>query len=139
MLQDFDLRPGRQWMSHFLKDPDRLGHADEEATPTSDKEEEEETPLWRVRHVFPPPRGGQFVDAFRALHPLRERAFTCWRAATNARANNYGTRLDYALVSRGGGLFDAVRQCEIHPEVGASTSVKTNILDCLRPFITSTL
>ncbi|EQC32497.1 hypothetical protein SDRG_09823 [Saprolegnia diclina VS20] len=37
------------------------------------------------------------TDAFRQLHPTREKAYTCWRALTGARETNYGVRLDYIL------------------------------------------
>ena len=45
--------------------------------------------------------GGDFVDAFRFLHPRREKAYTCWNESEGARKNNFGSRLDYFLC---GGL-----------------------------------
>lgn len=42
---------------------------------------------------------GEFVDSFRKLHPDEEKAFTCWNTKINARVNNYGTRIDYVLIS----------------------------------------
>lgn len=33
----------------------------------------------------------------------RERAYTCWRTATGARVNNYGTRIDLMLAANGRG------------------------------------
>ena len=38
-----------------------------------------------------------FVDCFRAFHPNRKNAFTVWSTATNARALNYGSRIDLCL------------------------------------------
>ncbi|KAG5188284.1 Endonuclease/exonuclease/phosphatase [Tribonema minus] len=40
-----------------------------------------------------------FVDCFRRANPAAERAFTCWNTKKGARANNYGTRIDYVLAS----------------------------------------
>lgn len=86
-----------------------------------DEDDTSVPPLWKVLRAERPPAPGQFADAFRMFHPERERAFTCWHTATNSRANNYGTRLDYVLVNVGGeGLAGLVRECEIHPEVEGS-------------------
>lgn len=41
-----------------------------------------------------------FVDTFRMLHPDTSNAFTCWCSRTNARQNNYGSRIDYILVDK---------------------------------------
>jgi exonuclease III len=43
------------------------------------------------------------VDVFRAFHPHRESAFTCWPTATGARVNNWGTRIDHILAAQGAG------------------------------------
>ena len=55
-----------------------------------------------VAGAFTPTSGAEvpLVDAFRAFHPKRLNAFTCWNTKTDARKTNYGTRLDYALVSQ---------------------------------------
>jgi AP endonuclease-2 len=42
---------------------------------------------------------GQMIDSFRFVHPERLGAFTCWNTLINARPANYGTRIDYILVS----------------------------------------
>ncbi|RKO91958.1 Endonuclease/exonuclease/phosphatase [Blyttiomyces helicus] len=42
---------------------------------------------------------GPFVDSFRWFHPDRKAAFTCWNTLINARPANFGTRIDYILVS----------------------------------------
>ncbi len=43
--------------------------------------------------------GSSFVDAFRVFHPRRLNAFTVWNTSTNARANNYGSRIDLVLTA----------------------------------------
>ena len=40
-----------------------------------------------------------FTDCFRVFHPQRRNAFTVWSTATNARALNYGSRIDLCLSS----------------------------------------
>lgn len=49
--------------------------------------------------IAPPVGCSHFNDSFRRYWPHRERAYTCWHVAAGCRATNYGTRLDYALVS----------------------------------------
>jgi len=44
---------------------------------------------------------GPMVDTFRQFYPTRAGAFTCWNTKTQARESNYGTRIDYVLVSEG--------------------------------------
>jgi len=44
--------------------------------------------------------GAAFADAFRACHPRLRGAFSCWSEMTSARSTNYGTRIDYVLLSR---------------------------------------
>jgi hypothetical protein len=61
---------------------------------------------------------GGMVDAFRALHPHRRSAFTCWNASSSARTTNYGTRIDYALVSAR--LFAACTACEHQTDLQGS-------------------
>jgi AP endonuclease-2 len=39
------------------------------------------------------------LDTFRYFHPNKKKAFTCWNTKINARPINYGTRIDYILVS----------------------------------------
>ena len=55
------------------------------------------------------------VDTFRHHWPTRENAFTCWNTLTGARKTNFGTRLDYVLVSRA--LLDDVVFADIEPLV----------------------
>jgi AP endonuclease-2 len=40
-----------------------------------------------------------FIDSFRTTHPTEEGAFTCWNMRVNGREGNYGTRIDYILLS----------------------------------------
>ncbi|CCI46976.1 unnamed protein product [Albugo candida] len=54
------------------------------------------------------------VDIFRAFYPDRKKAFTCWNAATMARKNNFGTRIDYILVDER--LQTSVLSCRLEPE-----------------------
>ena len=44
--------------------------------------------------------GFQMVDSFRLFHPDVTDAFTCWNTKANARATNYGSRIDYIFVDR---------------------------------------
>ncbi|KAL3525270.1 hypothetical protein ACH5RR_013642 [Cinchona calisaya] len=41
--------------------------------------------------------GGQFVDVFRAKHPGRREAYTCWPTNTGAEEFNFGARIDHIL------------------------------------------
>ncbi|GLT82644.1 hypothetical protein SLE2022_010030 [Rubroshorea leprosula] len=43
--------------------------------------------------------GGHFVDVFRAIHPQRREAYTCWPSNTGAEQFNYGTRIDHILYA----------------------------------------
>ena len=43
--------------------------------------------------------GCGLVDSFRRYFPDAENCYTCWNTKTGARKNNYGTRIDYVLVS----------------------------------------
>ncbi|KAK4262067.1 hypothetical protein QN277_027677 [Acacia crassicarpa] len=44
--------------------------------------------------------GGQFFDVFRAKHPDRKEAYTCWPQNTGAEVFNFGTRIDHILCAR---------------------------------------
>lgn len=41
----------------------------------------------------------QLLDSFRFLHPETKDSFTCWNTQKNARSTNYGTRIDYLLLT----------------------------------------
>ncbi|KAJ9172672.1 hypothetical protein P3X46_015886 [Hevea brasiliensis] len=43
--------------------------------------------------------GGLFFDVFRAKHPDRREAYTCWPSNTGAEQFNYGTRIDHILCA----------------------------------------
>jgi AP endonuclease-2 len=62
--------------------------------------------------------GGKFVDSFRYLYPTKEKAFTCWNTKLNARVNNYGTRIDYIIISNE--LTHALQDCIIMSDVHGS-------------------
>lgn len=40
------------------------------------------------------------TDSFRYLNIGAREAYTCWNSGLNARVNNYGTRIDYVLISK---------------------------------------
>lgn len=41
----------------------------------------------------------RLLDTFRHLHPSQEKAYTCWSTFLDTRKTNFGTRIDYILVS----------------------------------------
>ncbi|XP_027346590.1 DNA-(apurinic or apyrimidinic site) lyase 2 isoform X2 [Abrus precatorius] len=43
--------------------------------------------------------GGQFSDVFRAKHPDRREAYTCWPQNTGAEVFNFGSRIDHILCA----------------------------------------
>lgn len=51
------------------------------------------------------------VDAFRHFNPDKKEAYTCWNTKTGARLTNYGTRIDYILLSSD--LLSILESCEI--------------------------
>lgn len=59
-----------------------------------------------------------FVDTFRMLHPDETNAFTCWCSSTNARQNNYGSRIDYIMVDKGLSMY--LEKAEVHSEIYGS-------------------
>ena len=95
---EFEERPGRQWMSHFLNESD--------ATQT-------ELMDWKTPSTKP-----KFVDSFRHLNPDRKEAFTCWNTKMNCRSTNYGTRIDYILISED--LKSSLSNSDIRPEIHGS-------------------
>ena len=40
------------------------------------------------------------TDCFRYLYPNKSNCYTCWNSGLKARVNNYGTRIDYILLSK---------------------------------------
>ncbi|EKM50195.1 uncharacterized protein PHACADRAFT_153651 [Phanerochaete carnosa HHB-10118-sp] len=68
------------------------------------------------RHWLDP--DGPMVDAVRTFWPARKGMFTCWNLRTQARETNYGTRVDYILVTKG--LLKWVKHGDIQPSVKGS-------------------
>ncbi|KAF8738924.1 DNA-(apurinic or apyrimidinic site) lyase, partial [Rhizoctonia solani] len=61
---------------------------------------------------------GPMVDAIRSSWPNREKMFTCWDTRTNARESNYGTRIDYILITKG--LLPWFKHGDIQPDIRGS-------------------
>ncbi|KAF8606037.1 DNase I-like protein [Ceratobasidium sp. AG-I] len=61
---------------------------------------------------------GPMVDVARNVWPEREKMFTCWETRTNARESNYGTRIDYVLLTKG--LLPWFKHGDIQPDVRGS-------------------
>ena len=59
-----------------------------------------------------------FVDIFRVLHPDEKTAYTCFNTRFGARANNFGTRIDYILCDEG--LRDCLVSSSILSEMKGS-------------------
>ena len=60
----------------------------------------------------------ELVDSFRYLHPLQEKAYTCWSTLLDSRKINYGTRIDYILVSKS--VASSLEKAEVWQEVEGS-------------------
>ncbi|KAJ3821545.1 Endonuclease/exonuclease/phosphatase [Lentinula raphanica] len=58
------------------------------------------------------------VDVVRKYHPERRGMFTCWNTKLSARASNYGTRIDYILVTPG--LLPWIKAADIEPSIKGS-------------------
>lgn len=52
------------------------------------------------------------------LHPDTSDAFTCWCSRTNARQNNYGSRIDYIVVDKE--LSTYLEKAEVHSDIYGS-------------------
>ncbi|KAG8748411.1 Class II abasic (AP) endonuclease [Ceratobasidium sp. 414] len=61
---------------------------------------------------------GPMVDVVRNAWPDREGMFTCWDTRTNARESNYGTRIDYILITEG--LLPWFKHGDIQPDIRGS-------------------
>ncbi|GLB43197.1 putative dna-(apurinic or apyrimidinic site) lyase [Lyophyllum shimeji] len=62
--------------------------------------------------------GGPMIDITRRLWPDRKGMYTCWNTKISARVSNYGTRIDYILITRG--LLPWVKSSDIQPHVKGS-------------------
>ncbi|KAJ4490931.1 Endonuclease/exonuclease/phosphatase [Lentinula aciculospora] len=58
------------------------------------------------------------VDVVRKFHPERRGMFTCWNTKLSARASNYGSRIDYILVTPG--LLPWIKAADIEPSIKGS-------------------
>ncbi|KAI9335716.1 Endonuclease/exonuclease/phosphatase [Obelidium mucronatum] len=90
-LDEFGDTAGRKWMDELMEPT------------TQGREESSESML---------------VDLFRWFQPDRKGAFTCWNTLIDARRANFGTRLDYILVSPK--LLPWFEGCDIRPDVMGS-------------------
>ncbi|KAF9177270.1 Class II abasic (AP) endonuclease [Haplosporangium sp. Z 767] len=61
---------------------------------------------------------GPLTDLYRVFHEGETGAFTCWNTRIEARPSNYGTRLDYILVTKG--LIPWFKSCDRKPDVMGS-------------------
>lgn len=61
---------------------------------------------------------GPLIDMTRECHRGREKMYTCWNTLINARPSNYGTRLDYTLITPG--LRPWILTADIEPHVHGS-------------------
>ncbi|CAK5273443.1 unnamed protein product [Mycena citricolor] len=62
--------------------------------------------------------GGCLVDVVRKFWPERKAMYTCWNTKMSARASNYGSRIDYILVTPG--LLPWIKAADIQPDVKGS-------------------
>ncbi|GAA5873150.1 hypothetical protein JCM3774_000065 [Rhodotorula dairenensis] len=70
---------------------------------------------WLRKFVGP---GGPMIDITRKFYPNRRGMFTCWETKIEARKTNYGTRLDYILITPA--LLPWVKDSNIQPDVVGS-------------------
>ncbi|KAF9960407.1 Class II abasic (AP) endonuclease [Mortierella alpina] len=75
------------------------------------------TPPRRWFNSFLAPNG-PLTDLYRVFHAGEAGAFTCWNTKINARPSNYGTRLDYILVTSG--LIPWFKSCDRKPSIVGS-------------------
>ncbi|KAG0282868.1 Class II abasic (AP) endonuclease [Linnemannia gamsii] len=61
---------------------------------------------------------GPLTDLYRVFHKDEKGAFTCWNTKINARPSNYGTRLDYILVTEK--LLPWFSSCDRQPQIVGS-------------------
>lgn len=61
---------------------------------------------------------GPLIDVLRRFWPDRKGMFTCWNTKISARETNYGTRIDYVLVTPG--LMPWIKAADIQPSIKGS-------------------
>ncbi|KAF9464928.1 Endonuclease/exonuclease/phosphatase [Collybia nuda] len=62
--------------------------------------------------------GGCMIDIVRKLWPDRKAMYTCWNTKISARDSNYGTRIDFILITKG--ILPWVKGADIQPEIKGS-------------------
>ncbi|BGP12455.1 hypothetical protein JCM10213_006979 [Rhodosporidiobolus nylandii] len=63
-------------------------------------------------------KNGVMIDITRYLQPERQGMFTCWNTKIDARPSNFGTRLDYILITPG--LLPWVKHSDIQRDIVGS-------------------
>ncbi|KIP03583.1 hypothetical protein PHLGIDRAFT_94612 [Phlebiopsis gigantea 11061_1 CR5-6] len=61
---------------------------------------------------------GPMVDVVRSFWPDRKGMYTCWNLKIQARETNYGSRIDYVLVTKG--LLKWIKHGDIQPSIKGS-------------------
>lgn len=61
---------------------------------------------------------GPLIDVLRHFWPDRKGMYTCWNTKISARETNYGTRIDYVLVTPG--LLPWIKASDIQPSIKGS-------------------
>ncbi|KAG6860520.1 hypothetical protein C0995_010300 [Termitomyces sp. Mi166 len=61
---------------------------------------------------------GHMIDITRRLWPNRKGMYTCWNTKISARDSNYGTRIDYIMITPG--LLPWVKGADIQPHIKGS-------------------
>ncbi|KAG4305932.1 hypothetical protein PORY_000842 [Pneumocystis oryctolagi] len=82
----------------FINSIDAYYPIDEFKGKGEDEIDESDQETWLNRILLPHP-DGFMIDICRHFHPNRKGMFTCWNTKINARSCNFGTRIDYILVS----------------------------------------
>ncbi|KAJ7817709.1 DNase I-like protein [Mycena olivaceomarginata] len=72
---------------------------------------------WRAREDSGRPQG-PWSTSLRRFWPDRKAMYTCWNTKISARESNYGTRIDYILVTPG--LLPWIQDADIQPEIKGS-------------------
>ncbi|KAG8708664.1 Class II abasic (AP) endonuclease, partial [Ceratobasidium sp. 394] len=70
---------------------------------------------WYRQWLYPE---GPMIDVVRNAWPDRKNMYTCWNTRTNARESNYGTRIDYILITQG--LLPWFKHGDIQPDIRGS-------------------
>ncbi|KAK3839560.1 MAG: Endonuclease/exonuclease/phosphatase [Linnemannia elongata] len=99
--------------------PTELDHCDPERWKKECGESEfGNTAPRRWFNAFLATQGGPLTDLYRVFHKDEKGAFTCWNTKINARPSNYGTRLDYILVTEK--LLPWFSSCDRQPQIVGS-------------------